>query len=121
MRWLLHGNLSSAAVEAMRRHGQQVVTPAEIDLPANAAPDDVLKAADLAQLDILTADGALADAPFALDRWFQRTVVWVMVQGDVEQDDAIDRLFARYKRLSGKRLYTLTPGRVKIRQLPGRP
>ena len=34
--------------------------------------------------------------------------------------DAIDRLFARYKRLSPRRLYTVTATRVKIRQLPGR-
>jgi hypothetical protein len=39
--------------------------------------------------------------------------------GDVEQDDAIDRLFARYKRLSPGRMYTVTGTRVKIRQLPG--
>ena len=35
------------------------------------------------------------------------------------QSAAIDRLFERYKRLSPKRLYTITPNRVKIRQLPG--
>jgi predicted GTPase len=38
--------------------------------------------------------------------------------GDLEQDDAIDRLFARYKRLTPGRLYIVTPGRVKVRQLP---
>jgi hypothetical protein len=31
----------------------------------------------------------------------------------------IDRLFDRYKRLSPRRLYTVTGSRVKIRQLPG--
>ena len=35
--------------------------------------------------------------------------------GDVEQDDAIDRLFARYKRLTPGRLYTVTASRVKVR------
>jgi hypothetical protein len=40
--------------------------------------------------------------------------------GDVEQDDAIDRLFKRYKRLSPGRLYTVTAARVKVRQLPTR-
>ena len=38
--------------------------------------------------------------------------------GDIEQDDAVDRLFTRYKRLSPGRLYTITPSRVKILQLP---
>jgi hypothetical protein len=36
----------------------------------------------------------------------------------VEQDDAITRLFERYKRLTPGRLYTVTGSRVKIRQLP---
>jgi len=40
--------------------------------------------------------------------------------GDVEQDDAIDRLYARYKRLTPGRMYTVTGSRVKIRQLPQR-
>jgi hypothetical protein len=40
--------------------------------------------------------------------------------GDVEQDDAIDRLFTRYKRLAPGRLYTVTGARVKVRQLPER-
>jgi len=35
------------------------------------------------------------------------------------QADAIERLFERYKRLTPKRLYTVTANRVKIRQLPG--
>jgi hypothetical protein len=39
---------------------------------------------------------------------------------DVEQDDAIDRLFTRYKRLTPGRLYTVTETRVKVRQLPSR-
>ena len=37
-------------------------------------------------------------------------------EGEIEQDDAIDRLFTRYKRLSPGRLYTVTGGRVKVRQ-----
>jgi hypothetical protein len=35
------------------------------------------------------------------------------------QPQAIDRLFERYPRLTPRRLYTVTPNRVKIRQLPG--
>jgi hypothetical protein len=38
--------------------------------------------------------------------------------GAVEQDDAVDRLFTRYKRLTPERLYTVTETRVKVRQLP---
>ena len=35
------------------------------------------------------------------------------------QATAIPRLFKRYPRLTPRRLYTVTPNRVKIRQLPG--
>jgi hypothetical protein len=38
--------------------------------------------------------------------------------GEVEQDDAIDRLFARYKSPKPGMLYTVTENRVKVRQLP---
>ena len=74
-----------------------------------------------AQLDVVTTDGALAEAPFLLDKPFGRSIVYLQLEGgDVEQDDAIDRLFARYKRLTPGRLYTVTGSRVKIRQLPGK-
>jgi hypothetical protein len=36
-----------------------------------------------------------------------------------DQGAAITRLFERYKRLTPRRLYTVTRSRVKIRQLPG--
>ncbi len=93
---------------------------AELGLSPDAAPSDIFKAAQKKQWDILTTDGALADAPFAQKQPFNRTIVHLHLEGgDVEQDDAIDRLFERYKRLSPRRLYTVTPTRVKIRQLPG--
>ena len=122
MRWLLHGNLAGAVAEGMRRHGQEVRTPAEVGLAAEAVPAEVFEAARKAQLDILTADAGLAQAPFESAVRFGRTMVFLNVEaGDVEQDDAVDRLFARYKRLSPGRLYTVTGSRVKIRQLPTRP
>ena len=120
MRWLLHGNLSPAAVDALRRHGHEASTPADVGLPPDAAVSEVLEAARKSQLEILTADAMMAQAPFDETRRFGRTVVLLNVEGgDVEQDDAIDRLFNRYKRLSPGRLYTVTNSRVKIRQLPG--
>src|SRR6185437_10755426 len=96
-------------------------TPTDVGLAPNASTDDVLQAAHKNKLDLMTADQAVAtrlyDEPFAFDR----SIVYLHVGGgDVEQDDAIDRLFERYKRLTPGRLYTVTESRVKIRQLPQR-
>ncbi len=88
------------------------------DAPAEV--DAWLAAAKKAQLDVMTADPAMASVPFAEGATpFNRTIVFLQLAGgDVEQDDAIDRLFTRYKRLAPGRLYTVTEKRVKIRQLP---
>ena len=121
MRWLLHGNLTPAAAEALKRHGHESRQPTDVGLGADALPDEVFETARKQQLEILTADAALAQAPFEQPSRFVRTMVLLNVEGgDVEQDDAIDRLFTRYKRLSPGRIYTITGGRVKIRQLPHR-
>jgi hypothetical protein len=115
VRWLLHGNLTSATGDALRRHGHQVVELPEV--PSD--PQEVLATAKKAQLDVLTADAAMAAAPFESAPPFNRSLVFLQLAGgDVEQDDAIDRLFARYKRLTPGRLYTVTGSRVKVRQLP---
>ncbi len=82
-------------------------------------PALVLAAAKKAQLDVLTADPVLAATPFEQSAGFNRSLVFLQLAGgDVEQDDAIDRLFTRYKRLTPGRLYTVTGTRVKVRQLP---
>ena len=120
MQWLLIGPMTPAVGEALKRHEHQVHEVNELQLPAAAPTPDILKAAQKKQWDILTTDSALADVPFAQKQPFSRTIVHLHLEGgDVEQDDAIDRLFERYKRLSPRRLYTITPTRVKIRQLPG--
>ncbi|HEV8607267.1 MAG TPA: hypothetical protein VGQ99_18150 [Tepidisphaeraceae bacterium] len=120
MQWLLHGPMTSAVAEALKRHEHHTHDIAELQLSPDAQPSDILKAAQKKQWDILTTDPTLADAPFAHDLPFPRTIVFLQLTGgNVEQDDAIDRLFDRYKRLSPRRLYTVTATRVKIRQLPG--
>ena len=94
--------------------------PADIDLAPDAPPSDVLAAARKAQLEIMSSDATLAQAPFDQQIPFGRTMVLLaVVEGDVEQNDAIERMFTRYKRLSPGRLYTVTRSRVKVRQLPG--
>ena len=120
MRFLLIGNLTPAVAAAVIRHGHQTATPESIHLTEATPKDEVLKAATKAQLDIITADPEMADAPFKHDFYFQRSIVFLQLSGqDVEQDDAIDRLFDRYKAPKPRRLYTVTETRVKVRQLPG--
>ena len=121
MRWLLHGKLTAAVSEALKRHGHDVVEPASVGLTPESDTESVLKAAKKEQLDLLTTEAAMAQAPFDQDFWFNRSMVYLQLEGgDVEQDDAVDRLFERYKRLSPGRLYTVTGTRVKVRQLPAK-
>lgn len=120
MKWLIHGKLTGAVGDALRRHGHETHQPAELDLPAEATPIEILKNVEKKQWEIVTGDESLAHAPFEHRYPFARTIVCLQLAGgDVEQDDAIDRLVDRYKRLSPRRLYTVTGSRVKIRQLPG--
>lgn len=128
MRWLLYGStITPAAAEALRRHGHQAQTLADAELSAELSADapcsDILHAAHRRQLDVLTTDARLVEAAFGPKQqpFVGRCIVYLQLEGgDVEQDDAIDRLFARYKRLSPGRIYTVTGSRVKVRQLPGK-
>jgi hypothetical protein len=121
MRWLMHGNLTAAVGDALRRHGHVASTATDLGIEATT-PDELFKAAAAKQVDVITADPELAGAPFENGVSFKRSVVFLQLEGgDVEQDDAIDRLFARYKRLTPGRLYTVTGTRVKVRQLPTEP
>ena len=122
MRWLLHGTLTTAVAEALRGRGDSVVDPASAGVEAAAPHADVLAAAHKAQLDVITNDAKLVDSVLASGGPpFGRSIVYLQLEGgDVEQDDAVDRLFERYKRLTPCRLYTVTGSRVKIRQLPGK-
>lgn len=119
MRFLLHGTLTPAAAEAVRRHDHAVQRAADIGLSQTAGADEVLEAARQRQFDVITNDAALVEHPFSAGCRFNRCIVYLQLAGgELEQDDAIDRLFARYKRLSSGRLYTVTAKRVKVRQLP---
>jgi hypothetical protein len=121
VRWLLHGPLTTAVADALRGRGDAVQDPAAVGVTPDTAHAEVLKAAHKAQLDVLTTDAKLAEALFAEGApKFGRSIVYLQLEGgDVEQDDAVGRLFERYKRLTPGRLYTVTGTRVKVRQLPG--
>jgi hypothetical protein len=117
----LHGNLSPAVAEALVRHGDQAHALSELNLPAGAGAFELLKTAQTSQLDVLTSEAELVNAVFENRIYFNRVIVFLQLEGaDVEQDDAIDRLYQRYKRLTPGRLYTVTGSRVKVRQLPRR-
>jgi hypothetical protein len=110
--------MSAAVVQALQRHDHSAVGLLEAGLPPAADPMTVLDVARKAQLDVLTTDDALVVAA-THSRPMNRSIVYLQLEGgDVEQDDAIDRLFTRYKRLTPNRLYTVTENRVKVRQLP---
>ncbi len=120
MRWLLHWPMTAAVGEALKRHEHSAVDMLAAGLPIEADPTTVLDTARKGQLDVITTDDSLVLAASKLEKPLNRSVVYLQLEGaDVEQDDAIDRLFARYRRLTPNRLYTVTESRVKIRQLPG--
>ena len=120
MQWVLYGELTQAVGEALRRHEQAVHEVNELGLEEGATLIDLLRMAEQKQWEVLTNDSDLANAPFEHHFPFNRVLVFLQLAGgDVEQDDAVDRLFDRYKRLTPRRLYTVTETRVKIRQLPG--
>lgn len=107
--------------EALVRHGHSTKTIAELNLGESPDLSAILKAARTGQLDIITNDSALVDAIYELDLYLDRSIVFLQLSGEeIEQDDAVDRLFARYKRLTPERLYSVTETRVKVRQLPHR-
>jgi hypothetical protein len=114
MQWLLQGSLAAAG-EALRRCGDSTHTAAEADLNPDAPPQEVLLAAGRRQWNILTDDATLARAPYQGPTGFGRCIVLVL---SADHGDAIERLFARFKRLSPGRLYTVTNSGVKVRQLP---
>jgi hypothetical protein len=120
MQWVLYGELTPAVTEALRRHEQTVHDVAELGLEEGATLIDLLRMAEQKQWEVLTNDSDLANAPFEQHFPFNRVMVFLQLPGgDVEQDDAIDRLFARYKAPKPGMLYTVTESRVKVRQLPG--
>jgi hypothetical protein len=119
MQWVLHGSLTAAVGEALKRFGHDVHTFEELGLKAEPTMRDIVWTANKKQWDLITNDATIVQWIYDDGFPFRRSLVFLQLQGgDVEQDDAIARLFDRYKRLTPGRLYTVTGSRVKIRQLP---
>ena len=119
MQWVIHGSLTKTVGEALKRFGHAVHTLDELELPSTPTWREIVWTANKKQWDIITNDSQLLQWIYD-DRFpFRRSIVFLQLSGgEVEQDDAINRLFERYKRLAPCRLYTVTGSRVKIRQLP---
>jgi hypothetical protein len=111
MQWLLHGDVAEQVAQALAARGDKV------HRPENSVVDDILETARKNQWDLITTDAALAHSLSSGKFKFARSVVHLQAK----QDEAIERLFVRFKRLTPGRLYTVTGSRVKVRQLPARP
>lgn len=119
MQWVLYGSLTAAVGEALKRFGHNVHTLEEMGLKAQPTTRDIVWTANKKQWDLITNDATLVQWIYDDGFPFRRSLVFLQLEGgEVEQDDAITRLFDRYKRLTPGRLYTVTGSRVKIRQLP---
>jgi hypothetical protein len=119
MQWVVHGSLTGAVTEALKRFGHVVHGFEELGLKSEQTLRDIVWTANKKQWDLVTNDAAIVQWIYGDGFPFRRSLVFLQLQGgDVEQDDAIVRLFDRYKRLVPGRLYTVTGSRVKIRQLP---
>ena len=126
MRFLLHGHVTPELSAALLRHEHACHSAAE--LGSDATPPDAAEGhlglfQQLAQKqwNLLTTDAALIRDLYERKLAFPGVVVMILEEsgGTQDQGKAVDRLFDRYKRLTPGRLYTITPNRVKIRQLPG--
>ena len=125
MQFFLHGQITKAAAEAaLIRHSHRIVPEGASgeNMPTPDGADSRREFfAHLAknQWELITTDADLVHQFYNDKIDFNRSIILLVGSAGEDQPGAIDRLFARYPRLSPQRLYTLTSGRVKIRQLPG--
>ena len=118
MRFLLHGNLSPSVKAAVERHGHKALLSAEVEIAPESDAAAIMMAAHVKQLDILTNDREFALFARTTALKFDRSIVYLQLAGEeIEHDDAIDRLFARYKAPKPRQMYTVTETRVKVLQL----
>jgi len=129
MRFLIHGTVPPEVAAALAKKEHPCHTLAELAAemgadavaPAENDPVVLLPLLDKRQWHLLTADAALVRGVYEKKVPYGGVIVLLLDDLDAAggQGRAIERLFERYKRLTPGRLYTVTPNRVKIRQLPG--
>jgi hypothetical protein len=119
MRFYTHGKIYPEAAEALKKHEQATQTADDLDAK-NDDPAELLPALQKRQWELLTTDAAFIHELYEQKTLFGGVIVFLLeAENGAQQAAAIDRLFERYRRLTPRRLYTVTPSRVKIRQLPG--
>ncbi len=127
MRFCIHGPVHPEAQTALRQHKHATHSllelSADTDAPTEVADDPalLLPLLEKRQWNLLTADNDFVRAIYDKKVTFAGIIVHILDDPAVlhDQGQAIERLFERYSRLTPRRLYTVTPSRVKIRQLPG--
>lgn len=127
MRFLIHGAVHPDAQAALGRHGHAchalLELSADTDAPTSLADDPalLLPLLEKKQWNLATTEADFIHTLYEKKTPFNGVILYILDDPEVlkDQDKAIDRLFERYPRLSARRLYTITPSRVKIRQLPG--
>jgi hypothetical protein len=127
MRFLVHGAIHPDAQAALVKQGHACHALLELseatDAPNEAAdkPSLLLPLLEKKQWNLVTTDAEFIHTLYEEKQKFEGLIVLILDDaGDLhDQGKAIDRLFERYPRLTAKRMYTVTPSRVKIRQLPG--
>lgn len=103
---------------AIIRHGHSAQSHEEAGIDASLEAADLLQTAHQKQLDLVTNDREFAIFARSTSLRYDRSIVYLQLSGEeVEQDDAIDRLFARYKSPKPRMMYTVTETRVKVQQL----
>ena len=119
LRFLTDDTIHPDAADALRELGHHAATRADLALGPDAPVAEVLKTCRRTQHELLTASADFLDAALPASgraEVFGRVMVYLLDAND--QAESVKRLFARYKRLTPGRLYTVTAGRVKVRQLP---
>ena len=116
LRFLLHGQLGPDVAAALIELGHKPATPADLTLATNATPAEVVEACRAAQLELVVANGNFLDDVLPLAG--QKRVLVYLHDAPDKHAESVARLFERYKRLTPGRLYTVTAGRVKVRQIP---
>jgi hypothetical protein len=127
MRFLLHGPVNPEVQTALASHGHAVQTLLDLSedttAPELAAgdPRTLLPLLEKKQWNLLTVDASFIHQLYEQKVQFANCIILILDDpNDLhDQGAAITRLFERYKRLTPRRLYTVTRSRVKIRQLPG--
>ncbi len=120
MQFFIHGGLTAEVGVAMQRQGHRIHDASEftVEEPMPQSPAEFLAELTRRQWCLLTDDRDFIHGVYEQGLKYPLCMVLLLVGNDALAA-SVDRLFERYKRLSPRRLYTVTAGRVKVRQLPG--